>query len=156
VSRDLSDLMRLALSAGSSDLSSNDLPIGAVIVDSLGSVVCCARNAVIESGESTAHAELLAIRALGSVSRDRREAGMTMIVTLEPCPMCAWAIRLAGIGRVIFGAYNPQYGAAGSIFDLLRDTRYGRGVEVIGGVLSEDCQRILGDAFSKLRNNRSR
>ena len=149
------DLIRLALEVASSG-SSDDLPIAAILVDRSGSVIASSRNAVISSGELTAHAELLVIGSLDLGTFKRDAENMTLAVTLEPCPMCAWAIRSAGIGRLVFGAYNPQYGAAGSVYDLLRDGRYGRSVEVIGGVLEEECQKLLGDAFSDIRNNGSR
>ena len=149
------DLIRLALDVASSG-SSNDLPIAAVVVDASGSIIASSRNAVIGMGEATAHAELLAIRSLnlGALKQDAKS--MTIAVTLEPCPMCAWAIGVAGIGRLIFGAYNPRYGAAGSVFDLLRDQSNGRAVEVMGGVLEEECRRLLGDAFSNIRHNGQR
>ena len=146
------DLMRIALEIASCR-SSDDIPIAAILIDGFGSIIGSSRNAVIERGEATAHAELLVIRSLdlGDFKHDAQK--MTMAVTLEPCPMCAWAIRSSGIGRLVFGARNPQYGAAGSVYDLLRDGRHGRIVEVIGGVLEEECQQLLGDAFSDIRNN---
>jgi len=132
---------------------SGDLPIAAVIFDSSGSILSSSKNAVIESGRATAHAELLAIGNLDLQILKREGKDMCLAVTLEPCPMCAWAIRSAGIGRLVFGAYNPQYGAAGSVYDLLRDRSHGRSVEVVGGVLKEECQQLLGGAFSNIRNN---
>ena len=146
------DLMRIALEIATCH-SSDDIPIAAILIDGSGSIIGSSRNAVIERGEATAHAELLVIRSLdlGDFKHDAHK--MTMAVTLEPCPMCAWAIRSSGFGRLVFGAYNPQYGAAGSVYDLLRDGRHGRSVEVIGGVLEEECQQLLGDAFSNIRNN---
>ena len=149
------DLIRLALEVASSG-SSDDLPIAAILVDRSGSVIASSRNAVISSGELTAHAELLVIGSLDLGTFKRDAENMTLAVTLEPCPMCAWAIRSAGIGRLVFGAYNPQYGAAGSVYDLLRDGRHGRSVEVIGGALEGECQQLLGDAISDMRNNRGR
>ena len=149
------DLIRLAIEVASSG-SPEDLPIAAILVDRFGSVIASSRNAIIQSGEATAHAELLVIGSLDLSTFKCDAETMTLVVTLEPCPMCAWAIRSVGIGRVIFGAYNPQYGAAGSVYDLLRDRRHGRRVEVFGGVLEEECQQLLGDAFSNIRNNGSR
>ena len=146
------ELIKLALEVASLE-SASDLPIAAIITDSLGSVIASSRNAVVQRGEHTAHAEMLAIADVGLETFKRDAESMTISVTLEPCPMCAWAIRSAGIGRLVFGAYNSQYGAAGSVYDLLRDGRYGRSVEVIGGVLEEECQQVLGGAFSDIRNN---
>jgi len=135
---------------------SNDLPITAIITDGLGSVIASSRNAVVELNQVTAHAELLAIGLVNFKTLKSAAEDLTLTVTLEPCPMCAWAVRSAGIGRLVFGAYNPKYGAAGSVFDLLRDHRQGRKVEVIGGVLEEECRGLLADAFLKIRNNGSR
>ena len=145
--------MRLALEIASSG-SPNDLPIAAVIVDGDGSVIGSSKNCVVANGQVTAHAELLTLESVGFAMLKKKGQHMTIVVTLEPCPMCGWAIRNSGIGRLIFGAYNPQYGAAGSVYDLLRDRLHGRTVEVVGGVLEEECQQLLGDAFSHLRNNK--
>ncbi|MDA8552053.1 nucleoside deaminase [Aquiluna sp.] len=133
-----------------------DLPIAAVIADSTGAVLSKSRNRVVLNGDVTAHAEILAIQGLGPLSDKSLAHEWTLAVTLEPCPMCAWAIRSAGIGAVIFGAYNNQYGAGGSVFDLLRDGRYGVEVEVIGGVLEKECSLLMNNAFREIRNNRER
>lgn len=146
------ELIQLALEVASLE-SARDLPVAAIITSSSGSVIAFSRNAVVQRDEHTAHAEMLAIAGLDLKTLKRDAEHMTISVTLEPCPMCAWAIRSAGIGRLVFGAYNAQYGAAGSVYDLLRDGRHGRSVEVIGGVLEEKCQQLLGDAFSDIRNN---
>jgi len=144
--------MRRALEVAASG-SSGDLPIAAIISNAKGEVIAASKNAVLEKGRATAHAELLAIDSvdLQTLKRDGKE--LSIAVTLEPCPMCAWAIKSSGIGKLIFGAYNSQYGSAGSVYDLLRDGRGGRGIEVVGGVLEEECQRLLGDAFLDIRNN---
>ena len=149
------ELIHLALEVASLG-SARDLPVAAIITNAFGSVIASSRNAVVQRDEHTAHAEMLAIAGVGVETLKRDAERMTISVTLEPCPMCAWAIRSAGFGRLVFGAYNPQYGAAGSVYDLLRDGRYGRSVEVMGGVLEEECQQLLGDAFSEIRNNGSR
>ena len=152
MSRSPEEMMHLALEVASLG-SSNDLPIGAVIFDSSGSTISSSRNAVIERDCATAHAELLVIGDV-NLKRLKSEAkNMALVVTLEPCPMCAWAIRSSGFGQLIFGSYNPLYGAAGSVLDLLRDGRHGPTVEVIGGVMQEECRLLLGDAFLKIRNN---
>lgn len=128
-----------------------DLPIGAVIVDGSGFLLARATNLVEASRDSTAHAEMLALRSLNMNMRRQLAGRFTIAVTLEPCPMCAWAIRSFGIGRVVFGAFNKQYGAAGSVYDLLRDGRFGKRVEVIGGVLQEKCADALASAFDIMR-----
>ena len=144
-------MIRCALELAASGQSS-DLPVAAVIFDANGAVIASSKNAVFERGRATAHAELLAIERLDSKFLRLYGGQMSMAVTLEPCPMCAWAIRASGIGKLIFGAYNPQYGAAGSVYDLLRDKGQGRHVEVMGGVLEEECQWLLGGAFQEIRN----
>ena len=155
VPRSPEELIRLALEVASAT-GSTDLPVAAVITGANGSPLVCSKNSVTADGQVTAHAELMAIGSLDVATFKRDGKNMSIAVTLEPCPMCAWAIRSAGIGRLVFGAYNPQYGAAGSVYDLLRDGRHGRIVEVIGGVLEEECQQLLGDSFSDIRNNGSR
>ena len=144
--------MRRALDVAAS-APSGDLPIAAVICDPHGAIIASSKNGVVETGRATAHAELLTIESLDLQTLRVYGRQMSMAVTLEPCPMCAWAIRSVGIGTLFFGAYNPQYGSAGSVYDLLRDKRQGRRVEVMGGVLERECQRLLGDAFTDIRNN---
>jgi len=153
VSKSPTELISLALEVAASSGSLQDLPIGAIITNLSGSVIAWSKNAVVQKDQHTAHAEMLALAGLG-ISTLKRDAGdMTLAVTLEPCPMCAWAIRSAGIGRLVFGAYNVRYGAAGSVYDLLRDGRHGRRIEVLGGVLEQECRQLLGNAFSDIRDN---
>ena len=147
-------LMKMALSLAGSQ-SSGDLPICAVITNSSEEVLSQSKNGVRAMGDITAHAEILALRELPPALSNRERSDLIMVVTLEPCPMCAWAIRSAGIGTVVFGAYNRQYGAGGSVFDLLRDSRYGKRVQVFGGVLESECSSLLGGAFLEIRNNRN-
>jgi len=155
VAKSPEELIRIALEVACS-VPSNDLPIAAIITDGAGSIVASSKNCVVAGGRAGAHAELLAIESLDLATLKAFSREMSIAVTLEPCPMCAWAIRSSGFGRLVFGAYNPKYGAAGSVYDLLRDRRHGRTVEVVGGVMEEECQRLLGDAFSDLRDNGSR
>lgn len=145
-------LMKLALLSLKSGLP-GEVPISALVFDEEGSVLGSFSNCVKEFGDPTAHAEILAVRAIESRKVPGSARDMTLVVTLEPCPMCAWAIRLSGIGRVVFGAFNPAYGAAGSTYDILRDKRVGKPVEVIGGVLEEECRYVLRQFFSDLRHN---
>lgn len=149
------DLMRFALEVASSG-KSDDLPIASVIVDSAGKLVASASNSVVETGDFTAHAELLVLGQLRSAHLRHENRDLTIVVTLEPCPMCAWAIRISGLGRLLFGAYNQQYGAAGSVFDLARETRHGQPLEVIGGIMEEECRSLIGAAFLKIRDNKKR
>lgn len=148
------ELIRLALDVACSGRP-GEIPIAALIFDESGSVVGSGRNRVHETGDSTNHAEILALKQLASKGHTGDVHSLTLAVTLEPCPMCAWAIRAVGIGRLVFGAFNRQYGAAGSVYDLLRDTRVGRPVEVIGGVLETECKDLLTTAFLEIRNNKA-
>jgi len=139
--------MELAL--GQAMLSGIDVPVGAVLLDSLGQVVASAHNERELTGDPTAHAELLAIQRVGKAKGDWRLEDLTLVVTLEPCVMCAGAIVAARIPKVIFGAFDDKVGAAGSRYDLLRDARLGNPVEVIAGVREAECSKLLKD-FSRL------
>jgi tRNA(adenine34) deaminase len=128
-----------------------DIPVGAVILDEAGVVVARARNRREADRDPTAHAEIVAIRqAAGTLGRWRL-TGLTLVVTLEPCPMCAGAVTAARLARLVYGAADPKAGAAGSLWDLLRDTRLNHRPEVIGGVLAPECGALLRDFFAARR-----
>lgn len=135
--------MRLALEEAARAAEAGDIPVGAVILDPTGAVVAQDRNRREETGDPTAHAEVLALRTAAAALGDWRLLGCTLVVTLEPCPMCAGAIMLARVPRVVFGAWNDEYGAAGSRWDLLRDRRLPHRAEVVSGVLAEECRGIV-------------
>ncbi len=121
-----------------------DVPVGAVVVDASGRELACATNAREALGDPTAHAEVLALRAAARVHDDGwRLEGCTLAVTLEPCTMCAGAAVLARVDRVVFGAWEPKTGAAGSLWDVLRDRRLTHRPEVIGGVREPACSELL-------------
>ena len=141
--------MRLALDAARS--SDTDVPVGAVLLNAEGKLVASSSNAKEESQDVTAHAEILAVRQAAKYTGDWRLEGLTLAVTLEPCVMCAGAIREARVSRVIFGAWDQKIGAGGSAYDILRDSRLGRVPEVIGGVLAKECSEVLGDFFQRRR-----
>ena len=128
-----------------------DVPVGAVLIDSAGQVVASAHNERELTGDPTAHAELLAIQRVGKAKGDWRLEDLTLVVTLEPCVMCAGAIVAARIPKVIFGAFDEKVGAAGSRYDLLRDSRLGNPVEVIAGVKESECSKLLKDFFEAKR-----
>jgi tRNA(adenine34) deaminase len=142
-------IMRLALDAARS--SDTDVPVGAVLLNAEGKLVASSSNAKEESQDVTAHAEILAVRQAAKYTGDWRLEGLTLAVTLEPCVMCAGAIREARVSRVIFGAWDQKIGAGGSAYDILRDSRLGRVPEVIGGVLAKECSEVLGDFFQRRR-----
>jgi tRNA(adenine34) deaminase len=145
----LDQAMELAL--GQAMLSGLDVPVGAVLLDSTGQVVAAAHNERELTGDPTAHAELLAIQRVGKAKGDWRLEDLTLVVTLEPCVMCAGAIVAARIPKVVFGAFDEKVGAAGSRYDLLRDSRLGNPIEVIAGVREAECSKLLKDFFEAKR-----
>jgi|SRR5579875_1498768 len=130
-----------------------DVPVGAVLLDSGGSVLARGHNRREATGDPTAHAEVEVLRAAGLATGSWRLAGCTLVVTLEPCTMCAGAVLAARLARLVYGAPDPKAGAAGSLWDVLRDRRLGHLPEVIGGVLAEDCGALLRDFFAARRTS---
>ena len=126
-----------------------EVPVGAVVVCK-EKIIACARNERETSGDPTAHAEVLALRRAAEALGTRRLEGCTLYVTLEPCPMCAGAIVMAGIEAVFFGAYDPRCGCAGSLYDLPEDASFGRVIPCSGGLLEAECRLAL-NAFFDLR-----
>ena len=141
--------MQLAIAAAKQ--SGDDVPIGAVILDSAGQVLASAANNREATHDPAGHAEIVAIRAATEKLGDWRLTDCTLVVTLEPCVMCAGAIQAARIPKVIFGAYDQAVGAAGSRYDLLRDEKLGQQVEVIGGVLEKECAELIEKFFQDRR-----
>ena len=129
----------------------DDVPVGAVVLDSECRIIAQAVNEREASGDPTAHAEVLALRRAAETVGTWRLEGCTIAVTLEPCPMCAGAIQLARISRVVFGAWNDAYGAAGSAWDLLRDRRLAHRPEVVGGVMEAECGELVREFFARHR-----
>jgi tRNA(adenine34) deaminase len=152
--------MGLALAEARAALATDDVPIGAVVIGPDGEVLGTGRNEREAHGDPTAHAEMVAIReaaarlqALGPKTNGGqgdgwRLADCTLVVTLEPCAMCAGAIVLARIPRVVFGAWDEKAGAAGSVFDILRERRLNHWVEVYAGVREQECAALLRDFFA--------
>jgi tRNA(adenine34) deaminase len=144
-------LVRRAIEAARAAPRTGDVPIGAVVVDAEGRELAVACNAREALGDPTAHAELLALRAAAAVRGEWRLEGCTLAVTVEPCTMCAGAIGLARVARVVFGAWEPKTGAAGSLWDVLRDRRLNHRPEVVGGVLEQECAALLESFFAGFR-----
>lgn len=134
----------------------DDVPVGAVLIDSNGEIVATGRNDKELRGDPTGHAEIVAIRKAAEARGSWRLDDLTLVVTLEPCVMCAGAITAARIPRVVFGAWDDRVGAAGSLYDLLRDGRLGTPVEVIPGVLEAQCASVLTDFFEARRMSGSK
>ena len=140
--------MGQALDLASQALASGDVPVGAVVISPGGEVLGAGRNMREANQDPTAHAEVVAIRAAASGLGSWRLQDCTLVVTLEPCAMCAGALMLARVGRLVLGAWDPKAGACGSVWDLVRDRRATHRVEVIGGVREQECSQILLDFFA--------
>ena len=143
--------MRLALEQAVLTAASADVPVGAVVVDADGEVLGVGCNARELTRDPTAHAEVLALRAAAAAVGNWRLAGCTLVVTLEPCTMCAGALVLARVSRVVFGATDAKAGAVGSLWDVVRDRRLNHRPEVVGGVLAEECGELLRAFFEGRR-----
>jgi tRNA(adenine34) deaminase len=143
--------MRHALVVAASAVESGDVPVGALVLDAAGAIVATGRNERERTGDPTAHAEVLALRAAAAALGEWRLENCTLVVTLEPCTMCAGALVLARVQRVVFGAWDPKAGAAGSLWDVVRDRRLNHRPEVVGGVLEDECGAVLRDFFAAHR-----
>lgn len=132
-------------------LNHHDVPIGAVVLDASGVVVGTGHNERELTGDPTAHAEVLALRRAAETLGSWHLDGCTMVVTLEPCTMCAGAIVAARVARLVFGAYDPKAGAVASLWDVVRDPRLNHRLEVVGGIAEAECAALLQDFFSDRR-----
>ena len=144
-------LMRIALDEARSAETTGDVPVGAVVVDGNGDVVATGRNEREAAHDPTAHAEILAIRSAAQARGSWRLEDCTLVVTLEPCTMCAGATVLARLKRVVYGAPDPKAGAVGSLWDLVRDRRLNHRPEVTAGVLDDECAELLRGWFERRR-----
>ena len=132
--------------------SSGDVPVGAVVLDRAGAVIAIGHNEREAAHDPTAHAEVLALRRAGAALGSWQLTGCTLAVTLEPCTMCAGAVVLARVARLVFGAWDPKAGAAGSVWDVVRDRRLNHRPEVIGGVREAECAALLREFFVDRRS----
>lgn len=146
--------MGLALEQARAALDTADVPIGAVVVGPGGTILGTGRNEREATGDPTAHAEVVAIREAAAALGEWRLEGCTLVVTLEPCAMCAGAIVLARIPRVVFGAWDEKAGASGSVFEILREPRLNHWVEVFPGIREEECAALLREFFGSRRTLR--
>jgi tRNA(adenine34) deaminase len=140
--------MRLALNEARAAADHDDVPVGAVLLDPSGATVAAAGNEREIAQDPTAHAELLTLRRAAETLGSWRLTDHTLVVTLEPCTMCAGALVLARVSRLIFGAYDAKAGAVASLWDVVRDPRLNHRVEVRGGVLEAECAALLRDFFA--------
>ena len=140
--------MRLARAEARAALAGDDVPVGAVVLDESGTVIGTGRNTREAEGDPTGHAEVVALRAAAATRAGWRLTGCTLVVTLEPCTMCAGALVLARVDRLVFGAYDDKLGAVGSLWDVVRDRRLNHRPEVVAGVLAADSTTLLDDFFA--------
>jgi len=143
--------MSVAVAEARLAAASADVPVAALIVDADGEVIALGHNEREQHADPTAHAEIVAIRAAAAARGTWRLDDVTLVVTLEPCTMCAGAILQARIPRVVFGAWDDKAGAVGSVNDVLRDRRLPHRVEVVSGVLERECAELLTDFFEQRR-----
>lgn len=144
------DFMREALAEAKAAAAAGEMPVGCVVVRD-GEIIARAHNACEARGDATAHAELLAIQRASAATGGWRLNDCTLYATLEPCPMCAGAIVQARVGRLVYGAANPQQGCAGSLYRIPEDPAFPHFCRCDGGVLAEACAGVLGEFFPKLR-----
>jgi tRNA(adenine34) deaminase len=144
-------LMQQAISLAKDAAAHDDVPVGALVVNELGGVLGTGHNLREESNDPTAHAEIIAMRNAASKIGNWRMDELTLIVTLEPCAMCAGAISQSRFKRLVFGAWDEKAGAVGSVWDVIRDQRNLNKVEVITGVLEKECSEILTEFFERKR-----
>jgi tRNA(adenine34) deaminase len=144
-------LMQQAISLAKAATDNGDVPVGALVVNEQGEILGTGYNLREENNDPTAHAEIVAMRAAAAKISNWRMDELTMVVTLEPCAMCAGAISQSRFKRLVFGAWDQKAGAVGSIWDVIRDPRNLNKVEVITGVQEKDCALLLSDFFEKKR-----
>ena len=147
--------MRAALDEARAALGTGDVPIGAVVVDAAGLVVGRGRNVREARADPTGHAEVVALREAAAERGEWRLDGCTLVVTLEPCTMCAGAAVLSRVDRVVFAAFDPKAGAVGSLWDVVRDRRLNHRPEVVAGVLAEESTTLLDDFFASQRETQA-
>lgn len=143
--------MGVALDEARTALASGEVPIGAVVLDAAGAVLARAHNERETQHDPTGHSEVIALRRAGAALGGWNLAGCTIAVTLEPCTMCAGAIVLSRVARLVFGAWDPKAGAVGSLWDVVRDRRLNHRPEVLGGVCAEECSALLAGFFAARR-----
>jgi tRNA(adenine34) deaminase len=143
--------LRLALREAARGARIGEVPVGAVLVDRGGEVLARAHNRPVAGSDPTAHAEVVALRRAAKRLGNYRLPGTTLYVTVEPCAMCAGALVLARVRRVVFGAPDPKAGAARSLYRILDDPRLNHRAEVVGGVLEEECRTLMREFFRKRR-----
>ena len=148
---DYKELMQQALLLAKEAANHGDVPVGAIIVDEKGAVIGRGKNERVKNNDPLAHAEMVAIKDAANKLSNWRFDQLTLIVTLEPCAMCAGAIAQSRFERLVFGSFDERAGAVGSIWDLIRDARALTQIEVVSGVLTDECALVLSDFFASKR-----
>ena len=148
---DYSAAMQGALTVARRAAASGEVPVGAVVLDARGSVLASGHNEREQCNDPTAHAEIVALRRAGAAVGSWQLAGCMLVVTIEPCTMCAGAIVLSRVDRLVFGAWDPKAGAVGSLWDVVRDRRLNHQVEVYAGILETESAALLRDFFARRR-----
>jgi len=144
---DFHHLMKKALREAERGFAKGEVPVGAVLAGPDGDIVAKAHNLPISLHDPSAHAEILALRSAGALFKNYRITGATLLVTIEPCLMCMGAALNARISRLVFGAFDPKSGAAGSLYDLAADNRLNHRIEVISGIMEKECRKLMQDFF---------
>ena len=145
------EFMKLALNEAKKAGQKSEVPIGAVLVAESGDVLSASHNQTISLADPTAHAEIIALRKAGQKIQNYRLLNTTLYVTIEPCMMCMGAIIHARVSRVVFGAHDPKWGAAGSLYNIAHDTRLNHQPEIITGICEEECRTLIQDFFREKR-----
>ena len=148
----IDEAMGLALQQAAEAAGGGDVPVGAVVLSADGAVLGVGRNQREQAGDPTAHAEILALREAAAASGEWRLTGTTMVVTLEPCPMCAGALVAARVGALVFGTPDPKAGAAGSLYNLCTDPRLNHELPVTPGIRADECAAQLSAFFAERRD----
>jgi tRNA(adenine34) deaminase len=146
------DFMELALQEAKKAEQIGEVPVGAIIVSEIGEILAAAHNQTIKRVDPTAHAEILALRKAALETNNYRLLNTTLYVTVEPCIMCMGAIVHARISRLVFGAADPKWGAAGSLYNCAEDDRLNHRIEIIAGVRAKDCRMLMQDFFRSKRD----
>jgi tRNA(adenine34) deaminase len=148
---DYKQLMQQAIELANQSANFGDVPVGALIVNEQGEVVAIGQNLREKNNDPTAHAEIVAMKNAGNKVGNWRLDDLTLVVTLEPCVMCAGAIAQSRMKRLVFGAFDERAGAVGSVFDVLRGPRTFNNIEIVNGIMSKECSEILKNFFVKKR-----
>jgi len=145
--------MQLALDEAKKAGQIDEIPVGAVLIAQSGEILSAAHNLVIHRADPTAHAEILALRAAAQLVNNYRLLNTTLYVTIEPCIMCMGAVIHARVSRIVFGADDPRWGAAGSLYNLATDTRLNHQPDIAGGICEYECRTLIQNFFRKKRNS---